>query len=346
MTNPSAVSSGTIHFGSVICIAKALKSLDLDATRIFQEAGLKSLEPIEPDDRVSTAVLANVLSRATEETDRAALLGIRFASYIHATSYQSFSLMLIACPTLRHFCKRIEQYFAYMNSVDKISFVLDGELAHLSYAPRSLNYNTPEEAIAQSSGMIASLLQLIRMAYHPDYSPYQVTFNCQKPVRFIEEFESFFNCPLIFNSELTTISFPTKNLDSPLPGGNPELSRRSELFVSNYLQSIGFNDFGNLIRIKLFELLPQTKVQMQCVAESLDMSENQLSAVLKKQNLKYNTILDDTRRELAEEYMARHDLSINEIAYMLGFTDSSNFSRKFRRWTGLSPSAFKEMNSN
>jgi AraC-like DNA-binding protein len=72
------------------------------------------------------------------------------------------------------------------------------------------------------------------------------------------------------------------------------------------------------------------------------MSEEALSGGLKAGGTSYQQLLGDTRRELSEEYIVRADLSVNEIAYMLGFSDCSNFARSFRRWTGKSPSDFRE----
>ena len=72
------------------------------------------------------------------------------------------------------------------------------------------------------------------------------------------------------------------------------------------------------------------------------MSEDAISNQLKANGTSYQQLLGDTRRELAEEYIFRADLSVNEIAYMLGFSDCSNFARSFRRWTGKSPSDFRD----
>ncbi|MGI9221266.1 MAG: helix-turn-helix domain-containing protein, partial [Woeseiaceae bacterium] len=56
----------------------------------------------------------------------------------------------------------------------------------------------------------------------------------------------------------------------------------------------------------------------------------------------YQTLLDRTRRELAEQYMQQQNISVSEVAYLLGFSDCSNFSRAFHRWTGHSPSEFRD----
>jgi AraC-like DNA-binding protein len=71
------------------------------------------------------------------------------------------------------------------------------------------------------------------------------------------------------------------------------------------------------------------------------MSLRTLQRRLNDEGASYKGILDETRRELAAHYMAESHRSINEITYLLGFSEPSNFSRAFRRWTGKSPSAYR-----
>ena len=131
-------------------------------------------------------------------------------------------------------------------------------------------------------------------------------------------------------------------LDDPLPGGNAELARHSEQLVFNYLKTFTEVELVNAARMSLFELLPRGDFSLSSLASSLEMQEEDVSSQLKASGTSYQQLLGDTRRELAEEYIVRADLSVNEIAYMLGFSDCSNFARSFRRWTGKSPSDFRE----
>lgn len=55
----------------------------------------------------------------------------------------------------------------------------------------------------------------------------------------------------------------------------------------------------------------------------------------------YRDVLDETRKSLAEEYLRQRKLSHAQIAYLLGFSDQSNFSRAFKRWTKKSPRSFQ-----
>ena len=110
----------------------------------------------------------------------------------------------------------------------------------------------------------------------------------------------------------------------------------------NYLKTFTEVDPLNAARMALFELLPRGQFYLDMLAESLDKDEQTLSAELNRAGTSYQQLLGDTRRELAEEYITRADLTVNEIAYMLGFSDCSNFARSFRRWTGTSPTDFRE----
>ncbi len=92
----------------------------------------------------------------------------------------------------------------------------------------------------------------------------------------------------------------------------------------------------------LFGLLPRGDFSLATLADTLTMTEEEATAGLKSLGTSYQQLLADTRRELAEEYIERADLTINEIAYMLGFSDCSNFARSFRRWTGMSPTDYRE----
>ena len=67
------------------------------------------------------------------------------------------------------------------------------------------------------------------------------------------------------------------------------------------------------------------------------MSERTLHRRLGAEGTSFQDVLDDTRRELAEQYLSRGDLSLADTTYLLGFNDQSSFFRAYRRWFGTSP---------
>jgi AraC-like DNA-binding protein len=77
------------------------------------------------------------------------------------------------------------------------------------------------------------------------------------------------------------------------------------------------------------------------IAKALNMSRRTLQRKLAEVDLTYQRLVDETRRDLALRYIEEPGKSITEIAFMLGFSGQSAFTRAFRRWTGRAPSEYR-----
>jgi AraC-like DNA-binding protein len=84
---------------------------------------------------------------------------------------------------------------------------------------------------------------------------------------------------------------------------------------------------------------------MDTAASDLGMSPRTLSRKLAEDGTTYQQVLDTLREKLAKEYFSRGGSSVTQIALKLSYTDSSNFAKAFKRWTGMSPSDFMEKDS-
>ncbi|MCY1450977.1 HTH-type transcriptional regulator VirS [compost metagenome] len=91
----------------------------------------------------------------------------------------------------------------------------------------------------------------------------------------------------------------------------------------------------------LCRLLPQGEPKREVVASSMHLSQRTLQRRLQEEGVSFQQLLDDTRRELAEQYLAQPNLTLLEIAYLLGFADPSNFFRAFRRWFDSTPGEYR-----
>jgi AraC-like DNA-binding protein len=72
------------------------------------------------------------------------------------------------------------------------------------------------------------------------------------------------------------------------------------------------------------------------------MSPDTLKIKLSQCDTNFHELLDTTRKELASSYIQQSALSITEITFLLGFSDTSNFTRAFKRWEGVSPSDYRK----
>jgi AraC-like DNA-binding protein len=76
---------------------------------------------------------------------------------------------------------------------------------------------------------------------------------------------------------------------------------------------------------------------MDTMAGKLGLSHPSLYRALKAEGVTFETVLDDLRHRMALHYLAGEKVSVNETAYLVGFSDPTAFSRAFKRWTGRSP---------
>lgn len=92
---------------------------------------------------------------------------------------------------------------------------------------------------------------------------------------------------------------------------------------------------------KIIEFLPTGDCNRDKVAKALFMSPTTLQLGLSQRGTNFQQLLDDTRKELASGYLRQAARSVIEITFLRGFTDTSNFTRAFKRWTGFSPTDFR-----
>lgn len=87
----------------------------------------------------------------------------------------------------------------------------------------------------------------------------------------------------------------------------------------------------------IMPVLHKGEVDMVKIAAALGCSRDTLYRRLKAEGTTFEKLLDDLRHRLALDYLSAGKVSVNEIAYLVGFSDPAPFSRAFKRWTGSSP---------
>jgi AraC-like DNA-binding protein len=113
------------------------------------------------------------------------------------------------------------------------------------------------------------------------------------------------------------------------------------------LEYIAKLDKDNIIertKVSIIDNMPSGNISDAIIARSLQMSERTLQRRLREFGTTFKSILNEVRQDLANSYIRDSKLSLTEISFMLGFAEISTFSRAYKRWTGQSPSAFRQIN--
>ena len=148
------------------------------------------------------------------------------------------------------------------------------------------------------------------------------------------------DCYSIFS--VPCILFSHDVLEASLPIANVILAGNNDRLIKEYLARLDKSIFSAQVKARLLELLPSGHINEERMASLLKVSLRSLQGKLKEEDTGFKTLLEDTRRELAENYIRDNSLSISEITYLPGFSEPGNVTRAFKRWQGVSPSAYRE----
>ena len=155
-------------------------------------------------------------------------------------------------------------------------------------------------------------------------------------------YEQVMQVPVVFESVRNAIHFDAAWLTMPTHRGNTYafgvLSERAEALLQDLESS--HTTRGHVERI-LIPVLHKGEASMAKLAAEMGMSRQSLYRRLKAENVSFDALYDDLRHRMAIHYLQSQKVSVNETAYLVGFSDPSSFSRAFKRWTGEAPGSWK-----
>jgi AraC-like DNA-binding protein len=144
-----------------------------------------------------------------------------------------------------------------------------------------------------------------------------------------------------FSQPANQLVFDASALDLPLTMADPAALRLAREQCERALDALGYE--GHVVA-RARALMPRKDggfLTLDELAQRMSVSARTLKRKLAEHGTSYSQLLDDQRREKALLLLRSLDLSVDEIADRLGYSDSANFTRAFRRWTGKTPNAFR-----
>ncbi|MFN4023505.1 MAG: AraC family transcriptional regulator [Hyphomonas sp.] len=177
----------------------------------------------------------------------------------------------------------------------------------------------------------------------PDRPPFvlEVHVTHDRPAH-AEAYKDYFSAPVVFGASWNALRIEEGWLSEPTGQSDRYVfgvfSTHADGLLASLTQSVTIR---GRIEAALLPVLHTGDVSMSDIARRLGFSRSTLHRRLKAEGLQYEVIADDLRRRMALDYLGSRKVSVNEAAYLTGFSDPSAFSRAFRRWTGTSPGRYR-----
>lgn len=148
---------------------------------------------------------------------------------------------------------------------------------------------------------------------------------------------------LRFGQSMDAVLFDPQVASQPIVGADEVLLHILEQHAQLLLeQSPGEDELYSRVEQAVAQSLHGGQPRVTQVARSLGMGERTLQRRLSERGLTFNDVVDQVRERLARQNVARDGVTLTEVAFLLGYSESSAFIRAFRRWTGETPRAYRK----
>ncbi|QUD88094.1 AraC family transcriptional regulator [Phenylobacterium montanum] len=315
-----------------------------DRAVLLERAGIDSRLLEDQDSRLPFARFAALMRVAKALTGDPAL-ALRFGETIDLSDFSIVGLIANASETMQHALTQLNRYGRLVVEVDGVGEA--DRFQHQMIAGQLWMTDTrknPNDFPELTESTFA------RMATHTRRfgdTPFVLEVHVTHPEpAYRAEYDRIFRAPVVFEADRNAL-----RIDPAWIGYRIQLqpryafgvlSRHAEALLESLESS---NSVRARVESRLMPILHTGEVSMELIARDLGMSRQTLFRRLKAEGVTFEKLLDDLRRRLALHYLNGRRASVNEVAYLVGFSDPAAFSRAFKRWTGASPRAARSAGS-
>jgi AraC-like DNA-binding protein len=246
--------------------------------------------------------------------------------------------MMMNCKTLGEAFEKSARYHRIIGNL------IEGN-AHLKFNKIKVTLITPPHAPEMSrhcyEATISSSVRMMRTLTGRDINPLEVTFIYPEPDS-RSEYERVFQCPVLFGQKDNSFTIDMNVIFTPIKYANPDMLEYFENYAQEFLADIERqNEYARTVTKIILSKLDDEGLSIKKVAREMSVSVRTLQNRLKDEGVIFSELLTDTRQKLAKKYL-QEDYSVEQITYLLGFSEPSVFRKAFKKWAGVTPRQFRE----
>jgi AraC-like DNA-binding protein len=335
LTTPDTYASALRSW--LLAAKMAVEQRGIDANRLLREAGLDLSTVSDPMARYPAHQGLAFWQKAVHEVGEE-LIGIDVALQFVPMNFNALAYALMASENLAQMYLRLARYAHIITDAADVRFTMEGGAGRLSFMGDEALLKTVDDATRWSifDYALLAIVRGSRMLFGRGFMPLEIRMQRKRPANHAK-LERVFRCVPVYGCEDNAIIVDLATLEKTLSFANLEVVKASEDAMDRYRSNWPERGLVEHLSAVLKELLPSGEPRQDDVAERMNMSLRTLQRRLGEFDTCYRDVLNDTRHELALSYLGSHQYSVGEIAFLLGFSEVSAFTRAFKRWTGASP---------
>ncbi|MBN1821763.1 MAG: AraC family transcriptional regulator ligand-binding domain-containing protein [Prolixibacteraceae bacterium] len=328
-----------VHSSRIKKQIEYIKSKGINPEPAYRLAKTTHEEVLNPEKTFSFEQFHSVMKFAIEQTGDD-FYGLHMGQEPHIAG--TVGMMAASCKNLKEAFIQGCKFFKIQGDFAEISFVDDIDFPKIEYKiSNAWKLKFPETARHEVDAMFAFLAGIMKINSNNTVKPYRINFTRRAPGD-NSVYEELFDSTPFYERESDEMIFRQQDLLIPMKAFNPETFQLLKSHIESQLKR--FNNQVSLIdKVKsiLLSSMQYNFPDMEMVATKLKTSPRTLQRQLSKENSSFKDILKETRFDLARQMLKQNNLTVSEISYTLGYSDLGNFSRSFKKFTGVSPQEFR-----
>jgi AraC-like DNA-binding protein len=325
---------------SVVKILDALARYGVDGRDACHAAGIDPDAIADPDARLGFAQVVR-LYEAGSRLSRDAAFGLHVGECSHPAMFDVVGYITMNSPTVGAALQSLERYQRVWTDGSTLHLEVTGRQARIEYS-----YNIaapgPEGRRHDCEATLSIVTRGLRAIAQEDWCPEAVAFEHGAPADMAEHVRVF-RAPIRFGQRANALVLDAAMLDRRIPQADPALRAVLDRHADALLAVVPpAGRLSDRVRHVLGRALRGGVPGLAAVARELGMSARTLQRRLSDEGTSHQILIEEMRRELSIRYLQQPDMSISDVAYLLGFAEPSTFHRAFRKWTGVTPGDFKK----
>lgn len=327
----------TLRIGATMGVPEVLESLGANPAEVLADVGLDLDLFEDPNNRIAFTARGRMMEHCAKKTD-CTHFGLLVGQKAGLSSFGLVGLLAKYSPDVGTALNSLVRFMHIHVRGATTTLKAGPELAEFEYQIYQPGAKGNDQV---GAGAVAVAHNIMRDLCGNDFKPIEVRFAHKEPAD-TEPFRTFFQAPLIFNTDQYAVVFSADWLNRRIAGTSPQLLDllRKEIDKSE----IGVaDDLVQQVRALLRTTLVTGHASSDQVAKLFSMHRRTLNRHLNAQGLSFRDLADEVGFEISRQLLEDSEMEIVQIASLLGYSNASAFTRAFRRWSSTTPAAWRDM---
>ena len=307
----------------------------LDGDAILRRNGIDPQMVRDPEARLDADVSTALLDDCLQELNDPGM-AIEVARHAQYNTFGALGLAVAAGGDLYSVLNRITRFHRLISDLVVTELIADDESVALRFTSNTDHQPHPQAIVF----VMSTIVRLLRIRIDREHNPVAVSAPGWIDPGLRQAMARYFRCE-VTGADHYSLAFDKANAQKMLAASDIQLAAMLDATLAQRLAASEEASLASRLTLWIEQRLPDGEPAQAEAAEECCLSTRSLQRRLNDEGLTWKQLVEDTRKTLVERHLRTPGMTVTQMAFLLGFSEVSAFSRAFKKWYGVSPSQFR-----